>query len=236
MKRLIQLLATIALFVTATSCESEEANAPHKYLITTEKGMYQGPWGFKQPYYIIYDYNTKEWHDVEGLIQFTPEYGYEYVVEGKLTTGEDYWNMGLADAVSDLQVYTVISQEAKTSEIPEEKQKAVESYNAYFGNEYLIASQQIQLPSPISDATNTYLQVCDLKTNEWYLSHKHPYRDKYISGREYIVRGKVYTLADYIEMGFSPDELLEPHLEAEYIISSEEKTSTIPESWIPEFR
>ena len=229
MKRFIKLFAALLFLAVMVGCEG--VDAPRKYTIATQKGMYIGQWGYYQPYYNIYDHKDKKWYGVESLQGVTPEYGYEYVVVGKLTTAEEYGDMGIADAVSDFVVQQVISKEEKTSTLPERESKSAEAYNNYFGNEYLVASQHSQSFSPTTGEKKYYLNVCDLKTNEWYLVAKQTNQNQFVAGKEYIVRGKLYTEQDFKELeqfGYHGDTT-EPQLQVEYILSQEEKTTTLPE-------
>ena len=144
--------------------------------------------------------------------------------------------MGIADASSDLVVEQIVSKEEKTSTLPESESESAEAYDNYFGNEYLVASQHSQNFSPTTGENKYYLHVCDLKTNEWYLVAKQTHQNPFVAGKEYIVRGKLYTEQDFKELeqiGYHGDAT-EPQLQVEYILSQEEKTTTLPEDYVSE--
>jgi len=131
MKRIFQLAIALAFMAVLAGCESEDAS--RKYLIASRKGMYQGAWEVKEKYYHVYDQKDKKWHSVDNLIGMDYEYGTEYIVWGKLTTSEDFHNEGIADAESELKVEQIISQEVKTTQLPDNRAAIADSYEEYFG-------------------------------------------------------------------------------------------------------
>lgn len=136
MKRILFLLI---ISLGLLGCETEQE--PTTYTIASQMGAYKDPVaaGFYKPYNIIKENPNGKWIVSEGLYGMKPtsgeEYqlGYEYVVEGKLVTGEELWeNERIADGLTEFTVSKVISKTLKETELPKEWHSDIATYEREF--------------------------------------------------------------------------------------------------------
>lgn len=118
MKRVfLASISLVVLFSCIVGCDKVEE--PTTYTIASKKGAYKG-WsiGYEECYFFKENPDGK-WFPVDNLYGLKYELGYEYVVEGRLLTGDEQFKQNMiADAEDQFTVTSLISKEKKDSEVP----------------------------------------------------------------------------------------------------------------------
>lgn len=132
MKRFTTILITALVAVVLSGCSLFDDTKT--YIIASEKGAYNGAWYYYETCHFAKEKNGGDWFTVDGLVGMEFEEGYEYVIEGVLTTSREQWEQGIEDAESFITVEHVISKTAKTTALPEEMQFYIDLYNECIEN------------------------------------------------------------------------------------------------------
>lgn len=132
MKRFTTIIITAVMAVVLSGCSLFDDTKT--YIIASEMGAYNGAWDHYETCYFAKEKYGGDWFSVDYLVGMEFEEGYEYVIEGVLTTSREQHLQGIADAGSFITVEHVISKTAKTTILPEEMQYKLDLYQECIKN------------------------------------------------------------------------------------------------------
>ncbi len=127
MKRFTTILIAALMAVVLSGCSLFDDTKT--YIIASKMGAYDGAWEYYETCNFAKEKGSNTWFIVDYLVGMEFEEGYEYVVEGILTTSEEQHEQGIADAEDYITVEQVVSKTAKTTDLPDEMQFYIDKYN-----------------------------------------------------------------------------------------------------------
>lgn len=132
MKRFTTILIAALMAVVLSGCSLFDDTKT--YIIASEMGAYNGAWDHYETCHFAKEKYGGDWFSVDDLVGMEFEEGYEYVIEGVLTTSREQHEQGIADAESFITVEHIISKTAKTTVLPEEMQYELDLYQECIKN------------------------------------------------------------------------------------------------------
>ncbi len=126
MKRITTIMIATLMAAVLSGCSLFDEKKT--YVIASEMGAYKGAWEHYETCYFVKEKGGNDWFSIDYLVGLEFVNGYEYVIEGVLTTSEEQHEQGIEDAEDFITVEQVISKIAKTTELPDEFQNYIDKY------------------------------------------------------------------------------------------------------------